>query len=850
MKKVLCMIVTISMIMSIFVPVSINATAIPDEDGNYKVIVSEDLTLQSSNQAYTDASILVKRQQGSTQRVALLKFDLTDIDLNEIGSVYLNLYALQRNGFGQDNPTKIAVYWSNDISWSESDTSFSIVQNMERAEVGDNLISLPSISGNANKYHQFDISQILRINDMNKKFTLVLQIKETNLSSSQGGYVFADRTVAGCEPYLTLCKGIVPPESHIKNGQVILADNDVEMAGDNVNPSADTITISGNRKGLLKFDLSQYSGDIAGAGLRLYVSGIDNLHDTIIKVIGVTAEWTEDGLPAEVVTGEQEVEYIIYSCKGTEYWIDIDISEIVSNAQDIGNLSLMVEQVGNDSSGFSFYTREKKTYLGPHIVVRTISGTSRKNNATLRVLEDIYVDNTSSTKDMNYNHELLLIKNNSAARKAFIKFDLSDVEFTSDDITAVLSVNYVSKSGYGLDNMTNVNVYYCPDNDWSEKTLTGAKSASMYAAALKPENLAGTLRFAEYDKDAGLHLVQIGKMFTKYIDNTYSRCITLMLIQEETPGSNGGVALASKEQDITKAVKLDVSPNIPTGLLAVPAAEDTYVRLGSESGKNFGSEEILIVKNDIKGGAYIRQAFIKVDLSKVPENRNGIVKLLLPVSRVFLSSVRDKLYATANYEKPWSQNTLTANLVESEYTYLKTENMVHITDFDVPRSMEGKYYEIDVSDYINECIENQYREVTFKIEGDTLNYENGDNFIYYSSTKTGFKPMIAYGFDPVIKVGNKKIEGDRLSANLALDMNVANGWIVSETQGGQGQKVAVIIAGYDSNGTLLGVDIIEDAELTAQYQNFSSTISGASTVKLFVWSNMSEIKPYKQIEHN
>jgi len=282
----------------------------------------------------------------------------------------------------------------------------------------------------------------------------------------------------------------------------------------------------------------------------------------------------------------------------------------------------------------------------------------------------------------------------------------------------------------------------------------------------------------------------------------------------------------------------------------MPAVEDTYVRLGAAyGGTNYGSEEILIVKNEMND-SYDREVFIKVDISKVPENRNGIVKLLLPVSRVFLPTVRDKLYATANYDKSWNQNTLTANLVESEYTYLKTENMHHIADFDVPRSMENKYYEVDVSDYINECIANRYTEVTFKIVGDDWNSDNTQNFIYYSSTETGFKPMIAYGFDPIVKVGNKMIEREYLSANLALDMNLANGWVVSEKQSEQSEKVTVIVACYDSNGVLLRVDIVENAELTAQYQNFSSTIFGASTVKLFVWSNLSEMKPYKQIEYN
>ena len=827
------------------------------------VLVSEDITLQSNSSAYTEANLLVKNQPGATQRVIMLKFDYSDIDTNKYGKVLLDLYALYRNsGTGKDNPNILSVYWSPTVdTWNENTTSWSNMLT-DITEVGDDIISLPMVGAasdtNLNKYYSYDISSAIANNtNSDKKITII--IKQDVAAGVSGGYTFACRESGdNVAPKLTFVEGSALPEAHIKNSVVIAAnsDSELDMSSPDTNYGAEEIiNVSKSSSAIIGFNLSGYvKSQIAGAGLRVYIKDADAYNNTILKVSLVNGVWDEatvsgSNAPSEV---KAYTNFVVEARKGTGYWVDIDISSLIAAASDLSKLSLKVEQLSTEAAGFTFLSTETSngSVYVPHIVIRPEFTETADKTASAEVVADTYVryDNTSSMdySDVNFSgdSEMWVKMNSGADRKAFIKFDLSSTNVITDNICAELDLYYKEKAGTGSDEETTIEVYYCPDSNWEEETLTAANALSMVSASYKPEHLVGTLTLGKSNVEKGYHSIDLGRFIGSHINDSYTRNVTFMIVQKNVAGSNGGITIATKENGTP--AKINIYPDIPAGYIAKPISADAYVRFGTYANKNYGSEEILDVKN-YSDESSVRELYIKADLSDKPSNAGDKTYLIMPVKHQNLGTVNLKIYgAMLDWEySAWAEGALTANNVSSNI--IDPDEMTFIGDYQVKKSNIGKYVIFDVSDYVTEAIEDYAaEEITFRIiENDEINV---NNIIQFYSRESMYKPMIAYGTDktPVELVNvikTKTDEGITLTAGLETEQMKAEGeYIVNAAQ-----RVMVVAAGYDANNALTDV-YTDELMLDENRYPYEKKLAGAEDAKLFVWDGIGTMKPVDSVE--
>lgn len=844
MKKILCLITVFAMLFSINLP-GVSAAEVKT------VIASEDITLQSDNKAYTEKNLLVKNQNGATRRLILLKFDYGSVDTDRYGKAMLNLYAIYRNsGTGKDNPNTLSVYWSPTVDdWDESTTAWN-AQPTDITEVGDDIISLPTVGSstdvNLNKYYSYDISSAIAGNtNADKKITII--IKQDVNAGASGGYAFACRESGDdVAPKIVFKQGQVLPQSHIKNGVVIAAKADTELdsGSPDVNYGAEeAINISANSSALLGFDLSDYTkAQIAGAGLRVYIKNTDEYNNTTLEVIGVSGAWSEQEVTAANAPAADGTytSYIVEARKGSGYWADIDISELVRSASDLSDFSVLVQQLGAESEGIGFLSRETSdgSIYSPHIVVRPVSGGSADKTASIEAAADTYVryDNTSSTDYSGVNfgsdNEMWVKMNASADRKAFIKFDLSAANVTTEDVCAQLSLYYKEKSGTGADDSTTVEVYYCPDSNWEESTLTAATALSMVGAAYKPEHLVGTLTLGKSTADKGYHSIDLGDFIEKHIDDSYTRNLTFMLVLKNAAGANGGAAIATKENGTP--AKISIYPNIPEGYIAKPISADAHVRFGSFAAKTFGSEETLDVKNHHDESS-VRELYIKADVSDKPEAAGDGVYLLMPVKHQNLGTVNLKIYgAMLDWDyKEWAEGALTANNVSDNI--MNPDEMTFIGDYQVKKTQIGSYAAFDVTDYVNEAIDDYgTKEVTFRfVENDDETDQN--NLIQFYSRESMYKPMLAYTTDktPVELVNfAKTAEGNGFVISAGLQtapMQAYEGYTANPAR-----KVTVVGAAYDEDGRLVNA-AYDKLTVDENRYKYEKSFDDAAEVKLFVW---------------
>ncbi|MCK9479380.1 MAG: DNRLRE domain-containing protein [Firmicutes bacterium] len=830
------------------------------------LIAKEDTTLQSNNSAYSPNTMLrVKHQQGATERVILLKFDYNDVNISEMGDIYLSVYNIHTAGaVGGGSPNLARLYWTTDISWNESTTAFSALPH-ELTEIGNNAVNIPTTSPSTNQYYNFDVTGAIIDNaDLgNMEITFVLRQDTHNLSS--GGMDFASREAgADTAPKLTFHpgEGAIAPDPHIENGETVAASEAAQLRyGTNSSSNYhenETIRLSNNEnidemfKAVMKFDLSKYSAEeIAGAGIRLFVTEADRYFNTMLELTKINeADWTEADVTGATPLSKEgyETDYIVDSKKDVGYWLDIDATTLVkSSAGSI--LAVMAEQVGDFGGGLSFATKHLKGMgrVTPHIVIRkTLSGT--KNPAYTRVADgDIFARyDTDASENMNnvstesLKKDLVVKYSSSSDRKAFVKFDLSGANVDFENIVAELQLYQMEKSGTGVENST-IGIYYCPDSNWEESVLNGENSLGMVQKALKSENLVTTVVFESSVGNSGYKKVDITDFVRKKVNEHYTQNITFMLVQTEPAiHNNGGIAFTSKESSSDRGAKLVISQDIPEGYIAAPVLEDGYVRYGSYSGTNYSIANNLEVRNTAEADSR-RETYLKVGITDIPDNYDGNINLLIRVSDILGTDFTGQVYAS--YDAEWTENFLNGNFVSGS---LLTNNMDFITSFTIRNVKMEEYVAINVSDYVKNVIEfnwdNSIKNITFKIVG----ANEGEGVTFYAR-ESGFYPMLA-------------LDNPQRSINIAnyTETNVGNDtkvsmWLALDDSGAslegfvpsRGQKASVTVAAYNE-GRLLKI-LTDSLSLSKEYTNHIVTLESVygADVKLFVWDSLANIVPLK-----
>ena len=168
------------------------------------------------------------------------------------------------------------------------------------------------------------------------------------------------------------------------------------------------------------------------------------------------------------------------------------------------------------------------------------------------------------------------------------------------------------------------------------------------------------------------------------------------------------------------------------------AAADAFVRDGSYSGTNFGTETVLTVKNDASG--YCRKSYITFDFDSFRGDALSHGELNLFISSVNSDSSRTiSIYGTA--DENWQENSITWNNAPSSTQFL--------TSFSVSPSDSGKWISIDISNYIRSNLDDKKISILLINEGTAGSKNNVD---FSSRENAGDHPpvlTIAEGSTPV-----------------------------------------------------------------------------------------------------
>lgn len=207
----------------------------------------------------------------------------------------------------------------------------------------------------------------------------------------------------------------------------------------------------------------------------------------------------------------------------------------------------------------------------------------------------------------------LLVKNDGGGwrREAFLKFPLSGVSAQASPVKLLLDITQTGTSNPVTQSLR------LAGNTWSESTLTWNNRPAALGAVLATWG-AQAQSTVEVDVTAAVQAaVSAGDEFITF------------KIEGVTSGGRASAYYASRENaDPTLRPRLRAW--VPTAIAEERGAQaDAYVRAGTHSQKNFGSEPVVTVKLD-SNADFTREGYFRFDAAGLQQARE--VLLVLPVS--------------------------------------------------------------------------------------------------------------------------------------------------------------------------------------------------------------------------
>ncbi|MEO1449256.1 MAG: DNRLRE domain-containing protein, partial [Bacteroidota bacterium] len=211
--------------------------------------------------------------------------------------------------------------------------------------------------------------------------------------------------------------------------------------------------------------------------------------------------------------------------------------------------------------------------------------------------EDAYVRGGTNS-GANYGADpLLVVKENTGSanfdRRSFIKFDLSSLPATVTNATLRLKVQN-DDAGASHD------IRFVSGDSWTEGSITWSNQPSM-GTTIATETVPVIGGWLEIDITSTVNAERSG-------DGTLSIAI-------EEASTNTFTAYHSLD-----ASSVDDRPHLTytTGASTLAASEDAFVRGGTNAGTNYGTNTLLVVKENTGTANNDRRSFIKFDLSSLP----------------------------------------------------------------------------------------------------------------------------------------------------------------------------------------------------------------------------------------
>ncbi|MGN6436580.1 MAG: CBM96 family carbohydrate-binding protein [Agriterribacter sp.] len=308
----------------------------------------------ASNNYGNDVALVVKNDGASYKRETYLKFDLSDIANEKIGTAKLKLTLSGGNTYAPN--TTIAVRKGSADAWSETGITWN-----NKPAVADNIIA--STAGKTSGTLEFDITGAV-LEELAADKTLTLRVSSETLNA-QGDITLFSKETATIEsrPVLLLqvaknITALMPvKDSYVRDGSYA----NQNYGQDPVLTVKNDQATSYERQGFLQFNLGQLtSSNIATAKLRLYVkSAGSSIAATEITANAVADDtWTETGItwnnkpatgaPLDSVYGSN-AEYMEFDITG----------QVKAEAEGDQLLSLNIgSTVSNPQGNINFYTKE------------------------------------------------------------------------------------------------------------------------------------------------------------------------------------------------------------------------------------------------------------------------------------------------------------------------------------------------------------------------------------------------------------------------------------------------------------------------------------------------------------
>ncbi|QDH80466.1 DNRLRE domain-containing protein [Echinicola soli] len=265
---------------------------------------------------------------------------------------------------------------------------------------------------------------------------------------------------------------------------------------------------------------------------------------------------------------------------------------------------------------------------------------------------------------------------------------------------------------------------------------------------------------------------------------------------------SGDYAGSTVSGKINSTLPVYVPPAPP--IMSLVAIADSYVRDGSHSSKNYGTETGLVVKDN--PSSYLRESLLKFDLSALPVQTDSVVlRLYVKETNADIEKgVKWKFYKVAD---DWGETTV---------TYDNRPAATGDPIGEVRGSSAGTYVKLNVSGALQDHGTDQ---LSLLVVADLSSFSSGGNsswtdatFGSRESTEEGIRPqLLVYGELPLAITGHSQTNvscsgGADGSATISVDGGSGNYTYLWSPSGGTGVKATGLAAGEytvtvtDSNG--------------------------------------------------
>ncbi len=527
----------------------------------------------------SDSRLIVKNSGSNFTRESYLRFDLSGIQ-GSINSARLELVPESSTSPGS---TDIQVRYVSNDSWSESGITWN--NRPGASTVLDTKTGSSSIM-------TFDITDQVRT-ELSGDGQISLRLQSTD--SGNFSIVYSSReAVSNLRPRLVVSVQPVSGSALTPEADAFVRDG--SFSSDNFGSDSRLIVkndaLGFKRESYLRFDLSSVQGTITSARLEMTVENSGSPSSTDMRLRFVSDDsWSESGItwlnkPGATTTLDTQ--------QGNGSTMSFDVTEQAETERlGDGKLSLRFQSTNEGNFSVSYNSREASTTgLRPRLVITVAS----PSGSALVPEADAFVRDGSFSSDNFGSDSRLIVKNDALGfkRESYLRFDLSSVQGT---ITSARLEMTVENSG--SPSSTDMRLRFVSDDSWSESGITWLNKPGATTTLDTQQGSSSTTRF-DVTEQAETERLGDGKLSLRF---------------QSTNEGNFSVSYNSREASTTGLrPRLIITVASPSGSALVPEA-DAFVRDGSFSSDNFGSDSRLIVKNDALG--FKRESYLRFDLSSV-----------------------------------------------------------------------------------------------------------------------------------------------------------------------------------------------------------------------------------------